>query len=1038
MSLSKILGFVISLLFIGLIGCGGGGSSSGSGAPPNSGVIPGPGGTTVTVTGLQISQALLNLPQGTSHQLQATALFSDGNRLDVTALAGWSSNAPVRASVQSGLVRGEAPSGEAEITASFQGFSDRCRVTLTDPLLLGFSVAPSPLNLPAGIQDHLTATAEFSDGSRPDITQDVDWISDDPGVAQINNSPGTRGQVLAIFKGTTTIRGTFRGQTVATTVNVGDARLLSIEVDPSEVTLAKGLTRAFRAFGQYSDGVPRELTTQVTWSSTDTNLAIVSNLPLSEGIVLAVNPGAVEIRATLGDVVGNSDLTVSPAELVSLRVEPVNSSLPKGLKQNFKAFGTLTDGSQPELTDQVTWSSSDSSLARISNATGSQGELTAVEEGKVEVEATLFSIKGKTELTVVQAVLTGLQPLQPQVPIVSLSAHNQAFTVNATYSDGLVVDVSTSATWESSNTAVATISPGGNASLRLEGQTEIKASLGAFTSSTQLQVVKLLGYDWTRREGTDQVFSALFAKGKFFFGARSGIVTSTDTRTWKPHRLEGIIVALIEAEGRILAAGSEGHIYSSPDGESWAQIAIIPNFSPSGLAFGDGLYVVVGAGVNKIFTSPDGSNWTSSSSGSSRNLREVRFGNGIFVAVDDQGLAFRSSDGVSWTSSAVTSSPTSVAFGDGKFVVVGNSVSVSSDGLNWTHHSAGNPNIMVGVVFDGSNFVAVCSRTVLRSTNGTNWSRVTIGSVDTSYNEVVAGNGKYLVGGFLRTPFLESADLVTWTQTGYPSRPAIGNSITFGNGRYVIPAARSPISGELELLTSVDGVNWTSVPTPGPLIQAVWDGTRFLAIGRDLAATSPDGLSWSFHAATGVPSSTNSLVFGKGRYLCASDSSRLIQTSTDGLVWTPVDVGIATGSVLDLAFGNDKFVAVTSNGGRISRSDDGLTWTATVVPGSTAWHTVTAGAGQFVALSGARRALSSTDAITWTLHDSQVDQFPQDVTYANGLFVAVRYGDFASISADGKTWIAVALDNLDGLTAIAGGGGRFVGVNGLGDIMTSP
>ena len=69
------------------------------------------------------------------------------------------------------------------------------------------------------------------------------------------------------------------------------------------------------------------------------------------------------------------------------------------------------------------------------------------------MKATLFAIEGTTDLNVTTAVLTGLQ-IAPVGPVVSLSARSQASTVNGTFSDGLVVDVSASAAWQSSNTTV--------------------------------------------------------------------------------------------------------------------------------------------------------------------------------------------------------------------------------------------------------------------------------------------------------------------------------------------------------------------------------------------------------------------------------------------------------------------------------------------------------------------------------------------------------------------------------------------------------
>ena len=59
--------------------------------------------------------------------------------------------------------------------------------------------------------------------------------------------------------------------------------------------------------------------------------------------------------------------------LVSLALTPLNPSLPRGTVQQFTATGTYSDGSTQDLTTSVSWTSSDTSVATISNAAGSNG-----------------------------------------------------------------------------------------------------------------------------------------------------------------------------------------------------------------------------------------------------------------------------------------------------------------------------------------------------------------------------------------------------------------------------------------------------------------------------------------------------------------------------------------------------------------------------------------------------------------------------------------------------------------------------------------
>ena len=60
------------------------------------------------------------------------------------------------------------------------------------------------------------------------------------------------------------------------------------------------------------------------------------------------------------------------------------------------ATGIYSDHSTQDLTKQVTWGSSDSSVASVSNAAGSNGLASALAVGPAAVSATLDGVTGST------------------------------------------------------------------------------------------------------------------------------------------------------------------------------------------------------------------------------------------------------------------------------------------------------------------------------------------------------------------------------------------------------------------------------------------------------------------------------------------------------------------------------------------------------------------------------------------------------------------------------------------------------------------
>ena len=144
------------------------------------------------------------------------------------------------------------------------------------------------------------------------------------------------------------------------------------------------------------------------------------------------------------------------------------------------------------LTASVTWSSSATGVATISNSAGNQGLATSVGAGTSTVTARLGTIRGSTGLTVTSGrTLTSVTvtPANPSMVVAS----SQQFAATGTYSDGSTQNLTTSATWSSSNSAVAALAirPARRVWSRLtvSGQRPLRAVFGGFTGSTFLVTV---------------------------------------------------------------------------------------------------------------------------------------------------------------------------------------------------------------------------------------------------------------------------------------------------------------------------------------------------------------------------------------------------------------------------------------------------------------------------------------------------------------------------------------------------------------------
>jgi hypothetical protein len=165
--------------------------------------------------------------------------------------------------------------------------------------------------------------------------------------------------------------------------------LVSIAVTPAGPSIAKGLTQQFVATGTYTDQSTQILTGSVTWNSSGTITA--------EGLATGSAIGTSNITASLGGVTSPIDvLTVTAPTLVSIAVTPANPSIVVLTPQQFRATGTYTDGTAPDLSGQVTWSSQTTGAATINGS----GVASGVAVGATNITATLRFISGSSILTV--------------------------------------------------------------------------------------------------------------------------------------------------------------------------------------------------------------------------------------------------------------------------------------------------------------------------------------------------------------------------------------------------------------------------------------------------------------------------------------------------------------------------------------------------------------------------------------------------------------------------------------------------------------
>jgi uncharacterized protein YjdB len=174
--------------------------------------------------------------------------------------------------------------------------------------------------------------------------------------------------------------------------------------------------------------------------------------------------------------------------LQSIAVTPNPASVNVGSTIVFTAMADYSDGSTQNVTSKATWTSSNSSIGNVSSGGVATG-ITA--GGPVTISASVSGVGGSTSLTV------NRKPIAPILQSVSVMptlatvvvGSTTAFTATGHYSDGSTQNVTSTATWTSSNSSIAIVSSSGVATgITAGGPVTISASVSGVGGSATLTV----------------------------------------------------------------------------------------------------------------------------------------------------------------------------------------------------------------------------------------------------------------------------------------------------------------------------------------------------------------------------------------------------------------------------------------------------------------------------------------------------------------------------------------------------------------------
>ena len=456
------------------------------------------------LTSIEITAVYPTIASGTSTALKVNGFYKGlSTPKDITDQAVWSSSStgvadfihtasPIRA-------KGINP-GTAILTATVGGVSATYTLTVSNATVTSIAITPAAPTIVKGLTTQFTASGTLSGNTTQDLTFDASWASSDTNVATVSDAVGSKGFAQAKVAGTTTISATFGGVSGSTLLAVTEPVLQSITVTPDNPSLLSLSTStfSFQATGHYSNGTTADITSKAVWASSVPDIATIA---ATGGAATALSKGTTTISASLNNVNGvtingATNLNVTGGDVTGFAVSPAPLTLVKGTVARMTVLGTFDNGSSRDITGFVKWTPADPSLATVTTPGGNLAWLNALNVTSTptvittQVAAKSGPLTATTNLTVINPTLVSIA-ISPTSFTLAANTSTR-FKVTATFFDGSTQDVTYSATWSSSNGAIASVGDSsiakGRVSAVSSGSATISASYGGLTITAPVTV----------------------------------------------------------------------------------------------------------------------------------------------------------------------------------------------------------------------------------------------------------------------------------------------------------------------------------------------------------------------------------------------------------------------------------------------------------------------------------------------------------------------------------------------------------------------
>ncbi|HMK74194.1 MAG TPA: Ig-like domain-containing protein, partial [Myxococcaceae bacterium] len=262
----------------------------------------------------------------------------------------------------------------------------------------------------------------------------------------------------------------------------------TLELWPPFLELPAQVASALRATAVWPTGDAIDVTAWTVFSSSDSSVAAVSNAAGRRGELAGIGPGVATVTGQFLGASSRTSVTVVGVAPTQITVTGTGT-FPAGQPARLGASAHFSDGSDQDVTEQASWTSSDPATLRVRGVGPSRGTALGLTPASADARARFLGLSGAATAAVSAPALSLLAVQGPTGPVPA--GARVPLLATASFAGGVELDVTARAAWSSSSPSVAAVwsgATGGVVEGRSSGTSVITATFQGLQASTPVSV----------------------------------------------------------------------------------------------------------------------------------------------------------------------------------------------------------------------------------------------------------------------------------------------------------------------------------------------------------------------------------------------------------------------------------------------------------------------------------------------------------------------------------------------------------------------